>query len=81
MLGGARIDNNRREYFVSRAAQLCVHACVLRIFFSLRSFIKFVLKIIDDPQKRKVVKAMTLVTTLFLRLVVFYLCENRQQPT
>ena len=28
----ARIDNNRREYFVSRAAQLCVHACVLRFF-------------------------------------------------
>ena len=33
---GARIDNNRREYFAHRAAQLCVHACVLR-FFSLFS--------------------------------------------
>ena len=29
----ARIDNNRREYCAHRAAQLCVHACVLRFFF------------------------------------------------
>ena len=34
-LCGARIDNNRREYCVPRTAQLCVHACVLRIFFYL----------------------------------------------
>ena len=37
----ARIDNNRREYCVLRAAQLCVHACVLRFFscFCLRFFV------------------------------------------
>ena len=36
----ARIDNNRREYCVRRAAQLCVHACVLRFFsFILQTFI------------------------------------------
>ena len=29
----ARIDNNRREYFTRRAAQLCNYSCVLRFFF------------------------------------------------
>ena len=33
-LGRARIDNNRREYCVRWAAQLCIHACVLRFFSS-----------------------------------------------
>ena len=31
----ARIDNNRREYFVARAAQLCNYSCVLRFFSHL----------------------------------------------
>ena len=37
----ARIDNNRREYCERELRKDGVHACVLRIFFSLRSFIKF----------------------------------------
>ena len=35
VFGRARIDNNRREYFIHRAAQLCIHACVLRFFLFL----------------------------------------------
>ena len=36
----ARIDNNRREYCEENERKDGVHACVLRIFFSLRSLLR-----------------------------------------
>ena len=71
--GCARIDNNRREYCASRAAQLCVHACVLR-FFS--SFV-FLFYWFSKTQHLRA----TLSPLWFVICCVFFLCENRQQPT
>ena len=69
----ARIDNNRREYCVRRAAQLCIHAYVLRFFSS------FYLPFISTSKPN--IKSMTHHTFVGLFFLFFCLCENRQQPT
>ena len=75
----ARIDNNRREYWEERCAKDGVHACVLRIFFSLfAQLCKF--EIFKWCQKQNTIKRPT-GHFVFVFFLFLFLCENRQQPT
>ena len=80
--GCARIDNNRREYWIRKLRKDGVHVCVLRIFFSLRSFIRFVKKNSWHTKTNKIIMlAGANIILFFCLFFVFQLCENRQQPT
>ena len=64
----ARIDNNRREYWEEKARKDGVHACVLHIFFSLRSFLRIVcverLLQLNNEKNKKLTK----------QLILFFCC-------
>ena len=81
----ARIDNNRREYCVRWAAQLCVHACVLRFFFLFISqiYVNILFTwIMITSQLLKLLRRRKHNPLSFNNFFLFFsLCENRQQPT